>query len=70
MAKSFTVSDGKLVLVLHPVEEGGYAVTAPFVQGLNTQADTIEQAFELAYDAEKVLRKVRAKLARESTATA
>jgi len=52
MAKpiKYTVSDGKLVLTLEVAEEGGYVVTAPFVPGLATQAETLEEAFEMARD--------------------
>jgi hypothetical protein len=58
----FTVSDGKMVLTLEPAEEGGYVVTSPFDPNLVTEAETIEEAFEMARDAAEGLRKVRAKL--------
>lgn len=54
--KKFTVTDGKLVLELEVAEEGGYVVTAPFVQGLVTQGSTIEECYEMAYDALACLR--------------
>jgi predicted RNase H-like HicB family nuclease len=57
MPKRYTVTDGKLVLHLHPAKEGGYTVTAPFVQGLVTEANTIEEAFEMAHDAYRLLQK-------------
>jgi hypothetical protein len=60
--KRFTVSDGKMVLTLEPAEEGGYVVTSPFDPNLVTEAETIEEAFEMARDAAEGLRKVRAKL--------
>jgi antitoxin HicB len=63
--KQFTVSDGRLVLVLEPAEEGGYVVTSPFDPGLVTEAETIEEAFEMARDAAEGLRKARAKLFHE-----
>ena len=58
MAKpiKYTVTDGKLVLVLEVCEEGGYCVTAPFVPGLITQADSLEEAFMMARDAESLLK--------------
>ena len=56
--KKFTVTDGKLVLELEVAEEGGYVVRAPFVTGLNTQGDTIEDCFEMAYDAAALLAEV------------
>jgi hypothetical protein len=58
----FTVSDGEMVLELEPAEEGGYLVTSPFDPELITEAETIEEAFEMARDAADGLRKVRAKL--------
>ncbi len=48
--KQFTVTDGKLVLKLEPADEGGYFVTAPFDPNVLTQAETVEEAFENAYD--------------------
>lgn len=60
--KRFTVSDGEMVLTLEPAEEGGYVVTSPFDPELVTEAETIEEAFEMAHDAAQGLRKVRAKL--------
>ncbi len=58
----YTVTDGKMVLVLELDEEdGGYAVTCPFIQGLNTQAETLEEAFEMARDAAAALKEARAK---------
>lgn len=74
--KKFTVTDGKLVLELEVAEEGGYVVTAPFVQGLVTQGDTLEEAFEMAYDLAALLRehrraaKPKASRARKPTAAA
>jgi len=58
----FTVSDGEIVLELEPAEEGGYVVTSPFDPELVTEAETVEEAFEMARDAAEGLRKVRAKL--------
>lgn len=63
-AGTFTVSDGKLVLLLQPAEEGGYVVTSPMDPELITEAETLEEAFENARDAAKALRQSRRKLAR------
>ncbi len=49
--KQYTVSDGKLVLNLQEVEEGGFVVTSPFDPGLITEAKTVKEAFENARDA-------------------
>lgn len=57
--KLFTVSDGKMVLMLEPAEEGGYVVTSPFDPELVTEAETIEEAFEMAQDAAEGLWRVR-----------
>jgi predicted RNase H-like HicB family nuclease len=64
MRKQFTVSDGRLVLLLQRAQEGGYVVTSPFDPELITEAETIEEAFENARDALKALTQARAKLFR------
>ncbi|MEX2137754.1 MAG: type II toxin-antitoxin system HicB family antitoxin [Pirellulales bacterium] len=64
MRKSYTVSDGQLVLSLEPVSEGGYVVTSPFDPELVTEAETVEEAFANAADALKALKQSRAKLLR------
>ena len=46
----YIVTDGKLVLTLEAAEEGGYCVTSPFEPGLITEAETLEEAFEMARD--------------------
>jgi predicted RNase H-like HicB family nuclease len=66
MAKKYTVTDGKLVLVLEPSEKGWYAVSSPFDPALITQAKSLEEAFMMAYDAQKCLQQARAELARRS----
>jgi len=58
---SFTVSNGDLVITLNPVEGGWYAVGSPVEPHLHTQAKSIEEAFEMAYDALKALREARSK---------
>ena len=52
MAKpiTYTVTDGKLVLELEVAEEGGFIVTAPFNSNVLTQAESLEEAFEMARD--------------------
>ncbi|MEO6810847.1 MAG: hypothetical protein ABI353_17155 [Isosphaeraceae bacterium] len=63
MGKKFTVSDGKLVLDLWPAEEGGYTVTSPLDPALITEAETLEEAFAMAYDAQQCLGESRSRLA-------
>jgi antitoxin HicB len=63
--ESFTVSNGELVLHLEVAEEGGYVVTSPFEPDLITEAETLEDAFEMARDAIKALRASRVKLHRK-----
>lgn len=58
----YTVTDGKMVLVLEVAEEGGFVVTAPFIEGLVTEAETLEEAFEMARDAAAELEAARAEL--------
>ena len=61
----FTISDGKLVLILESADEGGYVVTSPLDPELITEAETLEEAFENARDAAKSLRQSRALLKKE-----
>lgn len=68
MAKSYTVSDGKLVLTLTSAEEGGFVVTSPVEPDLITEAETIDEAFRMAYDAVRALRASRTKLLRQMAA--
>ena len=63
----YTVSDGKLVLTLEPDEGGGYTVTSPLDPSLITEAETLEEAFEMARDAAAALRASRRKLNRTAT---
>jgi antitoxin HicB len=63
--ESFTVSNGELVLHLEVAEEGGYVVTSPFEPDLITEAETLEDAFEMARDAIKALRASRVKMHRK-----
>src|ERR1043165_4755121 len=60
MSKKITVSDGKLMLVLEPAEEGGYIVTSPLDPELITEAESVEEAFVMARDAMRGLAKMRA----------
>ena len=69
MVRKYTITDGKLVLLLQEAEEGGYIVTSPLEPELITEAETVSEAFENARDALKSLRESRAKLLRR-TATA
>jgi len=64
----YTVSDGKLVLTLELAEEGGYTVTSPLDPGLVTEAETLEEAFEMARDAAAALKASRAKTRRPAAA--
>ena len=66
----YTATDGKMVLTLVPVEEGGFAVTSPWVPGLFTQANTLEEAFEMAYDAEAGLKAARRMVQRRKKSVA
>ena|SRR6185295_13644708 len=61
MGKKFTVSDGKLMLILEVAEEGGYIVTSPLDPEVVTEAGSLEEVFEMARDALKGLRKTRAR---------
>ena len=61
----YTVTDGKMVLVLEAAEEGGFTVTSPFIQGLVTEAETLEEAFEMARDAVETLKEGRSRPVRK-----
>ena len=62
--KKYTVSDGKLVLTLEPMPEGGYLVRSPMDPEVLASARTLDEAFENAYDVMKSLRQSRRKWAR------
>lgn len=64
----YVVSDGKMMLTLEVAEEGGFTVTSPFIPGLVTEADTLEEAFEMARDAAEALAAGEAKLRRSRAA--
>lgn len=58
--KTYTVSDGELVLNLEVLEDDrGYGVTSPLEPQLVTEAKTIEEAFEMARDAIQALHHYR-----------
>jgi len=67
VAKSYTVSDGKLLLTLTAADEGGFVVTSPLEPELITEAETIQDAFRMAHDALRALRASRARLLRTTT---
>jgi hypothetical protein len=61
MAKKYTVTDGKLVLTLEPMPEGGYLVRSPMDPELLTSAKDVSEAFVMARDALRALRASRKK---------
>ena len=64
--KTYTVSDGELVLTLEPLPEedgGGYGITSPLEPQLVTEARSFEEAFEMARDAILALRESRQRYA-------
>src|SRR3954447_24240914 len=65
MGNRFTVFDGKMMLVLEEAEEGGFVVSSPLDPGLWTQAETLQEAFRMAYDAAECLAIGRSKLAEQ-----
>jgi predicted RNase H-like HicB family nuclease len=66
MAKKYTVSDGKLVLTLEPMQEGGFLVRSPMDPAVITSAMTVPEAFTMARDAMKELQASRAQHDREA----
>lgn len=63
--KTYTVCDGRMTLSLEPAEEGGFIVTSPLDPSLITEAENIEGAFEMAYDATQALKASRAKFVKQ-----
>jgi len=63
--RSYTVSDGRLVLTLTEAEEGGFIVTSPMDPELITEGETVAEAFEMARDALEGLRESREKLIKQ-----
>jgi predicted RNase H-like HicB family nuclease len=63
--KAYTVSDGEMVLILEPAEEGGYVVTSPLDPELITEAESLDEAFKNARDAAEALNESRRKLAKQ-----
>lgn len=63
--KTYTISDGNMVLTLEEAEEGGFVVSSPTDPELMTQAETIEQAFEMARDAAEALHLSRVDILRK-----
>jgi len=61
--KTYTVSDGEMVLTLEPAEEGGFVVTSPLDPELVTEAESLSEAFSNARDAADALNESRKKLA-------
>jgi antitoxin HicB len=67
-SRRYMVTDGKLVLVLELDEEvGGYCVTSPFNPDIITQAETVEEAFEMARDCAALMKAARAKTNRSES---
>ena len=67
--KQYTVSDGKIVLILQEAEEGGFIVTSPFDPQVITEAETVREAFENARDALTALTASRRKLLKKLVGT-
>jgi hypothetical protein len=45
-SSAYTVSDGKMVLILQPAEEGGFIVTSSLDPELVTQAECLDEAIQ------------------------
>jgi predicted RNase H-like HicB family nuclease len=44
--RTYTVSDGEMLLILETAEEGGYVVTSPLDPELITEAESLDEAFQ------------------------
>lgn len=65
-AKTYTVSDGQMLLQLEDAGDGWWCVTAPMEPGVVTQARSIPEAFEMARDAAQALHEVRRRMIAEA----
>lgn len=61
MAKSYSVSDGRVLITLHALQGGRFGITRPDDPALICEAGSIEEAFVMARDAGKTLAKSRAR---------
>ena len=62
IGKTYTVSDGDLVLKLEVLSEedgGGFGVTSPMEPSLITEANSLDEAFSMARDAIQSLNEAR-----------
>ena len=66
----YIVTDGELTLLLETAEEGGYLVTSPFDSDILTEADTLEEAFEMARDVVATYKAMRAQPKKQSGGSA
>ncbi|MEM9913800.1 MAG: type II toxin-antitoxin system HicB family antitoxin [Planctomycetota bacterium] len=57
--KKYNVSDGEMVITLEIAQEGGFVVSSPMEPELNTQAETIDEAFAMARDAMQLIHACR-----------
>lgn len=53
------VPDGKMTLTLEVAEDGGYFVSSLFDPEIITQAETVEEAFEMARDVVAFYKQIR-----------
>ena len=51
MGESLETKEYSYTILYEPAEEGGYVVTCPALPGLVTEAETLEEAREIAKDA-------------------
>lgn len=73
IGKTYTVSDGDLVLKLEALSEedgGGYGVTSPMEPALITEANSLDEAFAMARDAIQALNDARAEREAKARETA
>ena len=68
MAKQYTISDGKLVLIVKESKAGGYVVTCPFDPELFTEGETIDEAIQNAREVEALLAEHRNEMKKKKPA--
>lgn len=66
MARQYTVSDGKLVLVIKESKDGGYVVSSPLDPELFTEGETLDEAVENAREVAALLAAHRRDVAKKA----
>lgn len=69
MPRHYTISDGKLVLLVKESKSGGYVVSSPLDPELFTEGETIDEAIRNAHEVADLLASCRRDLAKVAPKT-